>query len=265
MATTIEWTNKTWNPTTGCTKISAGCKFCYAEVMHGRLNAMHHTKPSKATQHYSEPFTTLRTHADFLDLPRTWKKPTKVFVNSMSDLFHEDIPLEFIQQVFKVMNECPQHTFQILTKRSERLSRLNGILNWTPNIWMGVSVEDNRVLQRIDHLLCVPAHVRWLSIEPMIFPVDLTDELLHGISWVVCGGESGPKKAIRPMKQEWVSDIQNQCARNGVSFFFKQWGSPRNNPDPNDPTMQKGHPDYAKGGCQIDGKVYREYPETTQQ
>jgi len=255
MATTIEWTNKTWNPTTGCTKISAGCKFCYAEVMHKRLRGM-------GQAHYSEPFTTLRIHADFLDLPRTWKKPTKVFVNSMSDLFHEDIPLEFIQAVFKVMNETPQHTYQILTKRSERLSRLNGILNWTPNIWMGVSVEDNRALHRIDHLLCIPAHVRWLSIEPMIFPVDLTDELLHGISWVVCGGESGPKKAIRLMKQEWVSDIQNQCARNGVPFFFKQWGSPRNNPNPSDPTMKKGHPNYAKGGCQIDGKVYRAYPET---
>jgi len=255
MATTIEWTNKTWNPTTGCTKISAGCKFCYAEVMHKRLRGM-------GQAHYSEPFTTLRIHADFLDLPRTWKKPTKVFVNSMSDLFHEDIPLEFIQAVFKVMNETPQHTYQILTKRSERLSRLNGILNWTPNIWMGVSVEDNRVLHRIDHLLCIPAHVRWLSIEPMIEPVVLTDDHLHGIRWAVLGGESGHK--ARPLNIEWVKAVQSQCIEWGIPFFFKQWGAARNNPDPNDPTMQKGHPDYAKGGSQIDGRVYRAYPEIEQ-
>jgi len=265
MATTIEWTNKTWNPTTGCTKISAGCKFCYAEVMHKRLRGM-------GQAHYSEPFTTLRTHADFLDLPRTWKKPTKVFVNSMSDLFHEDIPLEFIQAVFKVMNETPQHTYQILTKRSKRLREVSDLLNWTPNIWMGVSVEDYRVESRIYDLINTPAKVKWLSIEPMIGPIS---ELLEPggrnfpyldrgqISWVVCGGESGHK--ARAIKIEWVHDIKDECYLKKIPFFFKQWGSPRNNPNPSDPTMKKGHPNYAKGGCQIDGKVYRAYPETTQQ
>lgn len=208
----IEWTEMTWNPTTGCTKISAGCKFCYAEVMSKRLKAMGLPK-------YKDGFK-IRLHPDALEIPYTWKSPKIVFVNSMSDLFHKDIPLEFIQQVFQVMNENSQHVFQVLTKRAERLFELHKLLQWTHNIWMGVSVEDERVVDRIDLLRKTGAKVKFLSLEPLIGP--LPKLKLKKIDWVIVGGESGHK--ARPMQPEWVVDIKNQCENANVAFFFKQWG-----------------------------------------
>ncbi len=213
MATSsIEWTELTWNPTTGCDKISAGCKNCYAEVMSRRLQAMGVPK-------YVDGFA-LRCHEEALNIPRTWRKPSVVFVNSMSDLFHDKVPLSFIKKVFKVMNECPQHVFQVLTKRAARLEKLAGELNWTSNIWMGVSVENEAVTGRIDHLRQVPAAVRFLSCEPLIGPLPNLD--LAGIHWAIVGGESGVR--ARPMAAEWVRQIQRQCQQVDVAFFFKQWG-----------------------------------------
>lgn len=211
----IEWTEVTWNPITGCDKVSAGCKHCYAERMSKRLRAM-------GVKRYRNGFE-LSLHEDIIDLPRHWKHPRVVFVNSMSDLFHERVPLSFIQSVFEVMNSCPQHTFQILTKRSQRLREISSTLTWTSNIWMGVSVEDIRVIERIDDLRQTPAHVRFLSCEPLIGPLDQLS--LGGISWVIVGGESGP--GSRQMAESWVIDIRDQCQRNGVAFFFKQWGGVR--------------------------------------
>ncbi|RTQ52378.1 phage Gp37/Gp68 family protein [Hymenobacter gummosus] len=208
----IEWTEMTWNPTTGCTKISAGCKYCYAEVMAKRLVAMGVPK-------YAAGFE-VATHEDELARPYTWKAPRTVFVNSMSDLFHPKIPFPFIQRVFRVMQDCPRHTFQVLTKRGELLEQYGQALEWPGNVWMGVSVENQKVVHRIDHLRRTPAQVRFLSLEPLLGP--LPDLDLAGIHWVIVGGESGPK--ARPIKEEWVLDIQRQCARAGVAFFFKQWG-----------------------------------------
>lgn len=246
----IEWTEMTWNPTTGCNKISAGCKFCYAETMSKRLKAMGQPK-------YRDGFK-LALHPDSLDVPYTWKNPKTVFVNSMSDLFHKDIPVEFIQSVFKVMNENPIHTFQVLTKRSEILCALDNSdkLKWTPNIWMGVSVENEKVIQRIDHLRSTKALVKFLSLEPLIGPLPRLN--LKGIDWVIVGGESGPK--ARPMKKEWVMDIRKQCERAGVAFFFKQWGKSKFNENPEDPTIDPTHTMHAKGGCMLDGKIYRQLP-----
>ena len=213
MATSsIEWTELTWNPTTGCDKISAGCKFCYAEIMSRRLKAM-------GVEKYADGFA-IRQHESALAIPFQWKKPAMVFVNSMSDLFHKDVPLEFIQKVFAVMNQCPHLIFQVLTKRSERLAEVCGELTWTQNIWMGVSVEDERVTHRIDDLRQVPAAVRFLSCEPLIGP--LSKLKLRGIDWVIVGGESGAKP--RPMDPKWVLEIRDQCAKHDVAFFFKQWG-----------------------------------------
>ena len=208
----IEWTELTWNPTTGCDKVSAGCKFCYAEVMSRRLKAMGVNK-------YANAFK-ISAHESALTIPYGWKKPAMVFVNSMSDLFHEVVPLEFIQKVFAVMNDCPHLTFQVLTKRSQRLAEVAGQLPWSQNIWMGVSVEDDRVKSRIDHLRRAPAAIRFLSCEPLIGP--LTGMNLEGIHWVIVGGESGAKP--RPMNEAWALDIRDQCQRADVSFFFKQWG-----------------------------------------
>lgn len=208
----IEWTEMTWNPTTGCTKISAGCKFCYAEVMSRRLQAM-------GLEKYSAGFK-VRTHEDQLKIPFTWKKPKIVFVNSMSDLFHPEVPLDFIKKVFSVMNANPQHIFQVLTKRAERLLELNKQLKWTNNIWMGVSVEDSRVQHRVDYLRETDAAVKFLSCEPLIGP--LLNLNLNCIDWVIVGGESGHKP--RPMHSEWVIEIMEQCSRMQVAFFFKQWG-----------------------------------------
>lgn len=208
----IEWTEMTWNPTTGCDKISAGCKFCYAEIMSRRLQAM-------GIEKYKDNFE-VRTHEDALKIPYTWKSSKVVFVNSMSDLFHKDIPLEFIKKVFKVMNENPQHVFQVLTKRAERLFELHSELKWTHNIWMGVSVENAKVKDRIDYLRRTNAKVKFLSLEPLIGK--LSNLNLQEIDWVIVGGESGHKP--RPMKVEWVLEIQEQCEENEVAFFFKQWG-----------------------------------------
>lgn len=208
----IEWTEMTWNPVTGCTKVSAGCKYCYAEVMARRLQAM-------GIQKYKDGFR-VTTHEDALNAPYSWKGSKIVFVNSMSDLFHPQVPLHFIQKVFEVMNDTPHHTYQVLTKRAERLFELHGELKWTPNIWMGVSVEDARVVSRIDFLRQTNARTKFLSCEPLIGP--LVDMNLENIDWVIVGGESGRK--ARPMKEWWVWDIKQQCQERGISFFFKQWG-----------------------------------------
>jgi len=212
---TIEWTEMTWNPVTGCLKVSQGCKHCYAERMAKRLHAM-------GAVRYRNGFEPT-LHEDLVDLPKRWKKPRVIFVNSMSDLFQEDVPDDFIRRVFATMRACPQHTFQILTKRSDRLKKLGKTLHWTENIWMGVSVEDARVLGRITDLASVPAHIRFLSCEPLIGPLENLS--LKDIHWVIVGGESGPGE--RPMKREWVESIHSQCRRSEVPFFFKQWGGVR--------------------------------------
>lgn len=209
----IEWTEMTWNPTTGCTKISAGCKFCYAEVMTRRLKGMGQEK-------YKDGFKVIKTHPDTLTIPYGWKSPKIVFVNSMSDLFHKDVPLEFIKKVFAVMNDNPQHVFQVLTKRAERLEEVHKQLRWTHNIWMGVSVENEKVMLRIDCLRKTRAKVKFLSLEPLIGP--LANLNLKKINWVIVGGESGHRP--RPMDPDWVIDIQDQCQKAKVAFFFKQWG-----------------------------------------
>ena len=208
----IEWTEMTWNPTTGCTKISAGCKICYAEVMTKRLMAMGIDK-------YKDGFE-IRTHEDSLMTPYEWKKPKIVFVNSMSDLFHPQVSIEFIKKVFHVMNDTPQHTYQVLTKRGDRLFEIHEQLNWTKNIWMGVSVEDERVTERINFLRDTNAKTKFLSCEPLIGP--LMNLNLTGIDWVIVGGESGRK--ARPMDEWWAWDIKQQCEEQEVLFFFKQWG-----------------------------------------
>ncbi len=213
MATSsIEWTELTWNPTTGCDKVSAGCKNCYAETMTRRLAAM-------GVQKYKDGFS-LRTHPEMVNVPYSWKKPAMVFVNSMSDLFHPDVPSEFIQSVFEVMNDCPHLIFQVLTKRSKRLAELAPKLKWTQNVWMGVSVENEDVVDRIDDLRAVPAAVRFLSCEPLLGP--LPNLKLKGIDWVIAGGESG--FSPRPMDEKWVLDLRDLCEIRGVAFFFKQWG-----------------------------------------
>ncbi|OGA17728.1 MAG: hypothetical protein A3H32_10665 [Betaproteobacteria bacterium RIFCSPLOWO2_02_FULL_63_19] len=211
----IEWTEVTWNPVTGCTKISQGCKHCYAERMAKRLTAM-------GAERYRNGFE-VTLHPDLVDLPRRWRQPRVVFVNSMSDLFHDDVPLAYIQRVFATMRDCPHHTFQILTKRSDRLAQFAPLLQWPANVWMGVSVEDARVRHRIADLQATPAQVRFLSLEPMIGPLD--DLPLQGIHWVIVGGESGPR--ARPMQKEWVRSVLRQCRVAKVPFFFKQWGGVR--------------------------------------
>ena len=233
----IEWTEMTWNPTTGCDKISAGCKYCYAEVMARRLQAM-------GIEKYRDGFE-LRLHEDSLMTPYEWKKPKVVFVNSMSDLFHKDVPLSFIQRVFAVMNNTPRHTYQILTKRAERLYELHDKLNWTTNIWMGVSVENEKVKDRIDFLRETNAKVKFLSCEPLIGPLQNLN--LEKIHWVIVGGESGRKP--RPMNEWWVWNIRQQCAEQGVAFFFKQWGG----------TNKK------KAGRELGGMTYDEMPMVLQE
>jgi protein gp37 len=210
----IEWTEMTWNPVTGCTKISPGCKFCYAEAMARRLEAM-------GMDRYRNGFG-LTLQEDLVDLPLRWSKPRVVFVNSMSDLFHDEVPIAFIQRVFATMERAPQHTFQVLTKRSERLLSLAPDLPWPPNVWMGVSVEDRARTTRVAHLVQVPAAVRFLSVEPLLEAIPALP--LQGIHWVIVGGESGRRpRALHP---DWVSDIRDQCLAVSVPFFFKQWGGP---------------------------------------
>ena len=228
----IEWTDSTWNPVTGCTKISLGCKNCYAEGLSVRLRAM-------GQPNYANAFgLTLHEHA--LALPLGWRKPQTVFVNSMSDLFHEDVPAEFILRVFDVMRRASHHRFQVLTKRSKRLLELDPALPWSPNIWMGVSVENEDYTFRIDHLRRTGAEVRFVSLEPLLGP--LPDLCLDGINWVIVGGESGPR--ARPMDPAWVIEIRDQCLRAEVPFFFKQWGG-RNR---------------KKAGRVLDGRTWDEMP-----
>jgi len=219
--TTIEWTEVTWNPVTGCDRTSAGCDNCYALVLSKRLKAMgaekYQTDGNPVT---SGPGFGIMTHPAALQQPYKWRKPVTVFVNSMSDLFHAKVPLSFVQDVFDVMADTPQHTYQVLTKRSLRLRRVADQLIWPSNVWMGVSVEEPKVLNRIDHLREVPAAVRFLSCEPLI--AALPGMNLDGIDWVIAGGESGAHH--RPMDPAWVEDIRDQCDAVNVPFFFKQWG-----------------------------------------
>ncbi len=229
----IEWTEMTWNPTTGCDKISAGCKYCYAEIMSKRLQSM-------GIEKYKDNFE-VRTHIDSLRIPYSWKHSKVVFVNSMSDLFHKDVPTEFIKQVFQVMNENHQHVFQVLTKRAERLFEIHKELKWTHNIWMGVSVENEKVKGRIDFLRKTNAKVKFLSCEPLIGPLRKLN--LKNIDWVIVGGESG--RTPRPMDADWVLDIQEQCKVSDVAFFFKQWGGKNKKVN----------------GRLLNGKTYDEMPE----
>src|ERR1039458_9369391 len=230
----IEWTEFTWNPVTGCTKVSQGCKNCYAERMAKRLKAM-------GSERYVSGFKPT-LHWDLVDAPLAWGKPRLVFVNSMSDLFQEDVPEEFIRRVFDSMVACPQHTFQILTKRSERLREMAARLPWPGNVWMGVSIEDTRVLDRAIDLGAVPAAVRFLSCEPLIGPLEGLP--LKNIDWVIVGGESGPR--AREMKATWVKSIRRQCRKHGVAFFFKQWGGVRKD----------------LTGRLLDGRTYDELPRS---
>jgi protein gp37 len=230
--TKIEWTEVTWNPTTGCTKISAGCKNCYAEKMANRLKLMGQKK-------YENGFN-LTLHENTLVDPYHWNKPRAIFVNSMSDLFHEDIPFEFIEKVFKVMNENQRHTFQVLTKRADVLLEYHDKLNWTDNIWMGVTVESIRNVERIDMLSQTNAKLKFLSCEPLL--TALPHLKLDKIDWVIVGGESGSKS--RPIREEWVLDIQEQCSNSEIPFFFKQWGG----------TNKK------KSGKLLNGRIVQELP-----
>lgn len=232
----IEWTNSTWNPITGCTKLSEGCRHCYAERMARRLQAM-------GQPNYANGFR-LTLHDHVLAAPLGWKRPQAVFVNSMSDLFHEDVPVEFIVRVFNVMRQAHWHVFQILTKRSERVMELSPLLHWPENVWMGVTVEKADYSFRIDHLRRTAARTKFLSMEPLLGPVPRLD--LHAIGWVIVGGESGPK--ARGIKPSWVRDIRNQCFKAAVPFFFKQWGG----------TNKK------KTGRLLDGQTWDGMPETGQ-
>lgn len=229
----IEWTETTWNPITGCTKISHGCKHCYAERLAKRLQRM-------GQENYRNAFE-LTLHEHMLERPLRWRAPRTVFVNSMSDLFHRDVPMEFIQRVFAVMREAKQHTFQVLTKRSDILRERSREIEWAPNIWMGVSVESAKYRHRIDDLRATGSHVKFLSLEPLLGPLPRLN--LDDIDWAIVGGESGP--GARPMRAEWVRGIRDQCERAGVCFFFKQWGG-----------VQK-----SKTGRKLDGRTWDDMPE----
>ncbi len=228
----IEWTEATWNPVTGCTKISPGCKFCYAERMALRLKAMRQPR-------YRDGFK-VTLQDDLVELPLKWREPRMIFVNSMSDMFHRDIPVEFIQRCFETMRTAKQHTFQILTKRPERVVELAADLPWPSNIWMGTSVESADYTGRIHELQKVPAKVRFLSVEPLLGPISQLP--VRGIGWVIVGGESGP--GARAMEADWVRQIRDRCIRYGVPFFFKQWGG-----------VQK-----SRTGRILDGRTWDEFP-----
>jgi len=228
----IEWTESTWNPVTGCTKVSPGCKHCYAERIAERLQAM-------GQRNYRNGFKlTLQPH--MLDLPLQWRKPQRIFVNSMSDLFQKEVPPAYILRVFDVMRRAHWHQFQVLTKRSDILRELDSVIDWPANVWMGVSVENKDYMWRIDNLRDTRARTKFLSIEPLLGPI--ADVNLSGIDWVIVGGESGP--GARPIQRNWVVDIRRQCRKAGVAFFFKQWGG-RNK---------------KKTGRKLDGRTYDEMP-----
>ncbi|OFW01812.1 MAG: hypothetical protein A3I61_05555 [Acidobacteria bacterium RIFCSPLOWO2_02_FULL_68_18] len=228
----IEWTEATWNPVTGCDKVSPGCAHCYAERMARRLQAM-------GQRNYARGFDLVLQY-QMLDLPIRWRKPRRIFVNSMSDLFHARVPDEFIHRVFSVMRQADWHQYQLLTKRSDRLAERGRSLPWAPHIWMGVSVENARFTYRIDHLRETDARVKFLSLEPLLGPFPGLD--LRGIHWVIVGGESGPR--ARPMERSWVVDIRDQCRAEGVAFFFKQWGG-----------VFK-----SRTGRELDGRTWNEMP-----
>lgn len=232
LKSSIEWTEATWNPLTGCTKISPGCKNCYAEKMAVRLQAM-------GQVNYKNGFE-LTLHQRALELPLHWKKPQTIFVNSMSDMFHADVPEDFIFRAFEVMQRASWHRFQVLTKRSERLALLNRRLSWPENVWMGVSVENNSYINRIDDLRETDAQTKFLSLEPLLGPLDELN--LDGIDWVIVGGESG--HGARTMQREWVTSIRDQCLAAGVPFFFKQWGG----------VWKKKH------GRELEGRTWDELP-----
>lgn len=232
----IEWTEATWNPVTGCDKVSPGCAHCYAERMAKRLQAM-------GQRNYARGFD-LTLQEQMLALPLRWRRPRRIFVNSMSDLFHARVPDAFIQRVFSVMRQADWHEYQILTKRSERLADLDSSLPWAPHIWMGVSVENARFVHRIDHLRRTKAQVKFLSLEPLLGPLPRLD--LRGIDWVIVGGESGPR--ARPMQHSWALDIRDQCRAAGVAFFFKQWGG-----------VFK-----SKTGRELEGRTWDEMPADTE-
>ena len=229
----IEWTETTWNPVTGCTKISYGCKHCYAERMSKRLQAM-------GMEKYRQGFEVV-VHESVLQEPLKWKNPSLVFVNSMSDLFHKAVPTEFVQSVFGVMNEASHHTFQVLTKRPGRVKQIDARLDWAPNIWLGTSIESERWLDRLDRLKATGARTKFLSLEPLLGP--LPDLDVSGIDWVIVGGESGP--GARPMDAEWVREIRDNCVDSEVPFFFKQWGG----------VFKK------KTGRTLDGRTWDEMPQ----
>lgn len=229
----IEWTEATWNPVTGCTKVSPGCKHCYAERMAERLQAM-------GQPNYRDGFK-LALQPQMLELPLRWKKPQTVFVNSMSDLFHADVPVDYVLRVFDVMRRAHWHRFQVLTKRAERLAMLSGQIDWPSNVWMGVSVESSAYVARIEHLRATGALVKFLSVEPLLGPLPHLE--VGGIDWVIVGGESGPR--ARPMAPEWVTQIRDQCERAKVAFFFKQWGG----------TNKK------KAGRLLEGRTWDEMPK----
>lgn len=233
----IEWTEATWNPVTGCTKLSEGCRNCYASALAKRLHAM-------GNQRYLNGFD-VTLHHDLIELPLSWKKPKRIFVNSMSDLFHIDVPSDFIKSVFDTMVKAHWHTFQVLTKRSDRLLELSSELPWPSNVWQGVSLEDKRVIHRINDLRKTPAKIKFLSIEPLIGPLHNLN--LIGIDWVIVGGESG--FGARPMNLEWVRSIRDQCIEQNVAFFFKQWGG-----------VQKH-----RTGRTLDGLIWDQYPDSTVQ
>lgn len=243
MPTKIEWTQEVWSPVTGCAKVSPGCKHCYAERMHARLTRMGKAK-------YSRPFSEVVCHPDTLDIPRRWRKPRTIFVCSMSDLFNVHVPTQFIQRVFDTMFDCPRHTFQVLTKRTERMSAfLNQHVRWPrlPNVWVGTSVEDQKCAdERIPYLQATSAAVRFLSVEPLLGPIEFGPNGLDGIDWVIAGGESGP--GARPMDPRWVRTVRDQCVGNPkirTAFFFKQWGG-----------VNK-----AKAGRELDGRTWDEMPK----
>lgn len=250
--TSIEWAHRVWNFLTGCTKVSAGCKFCYMFTLAVRLKAMGQVKYRNGAK--------LTIHEDEIANPYQWKKPSLVFVNSMSDAYHEDIPLGIQQEYHKVVADNPQHKFLALTKRIERVLDIQDNVLWPTNLCLGVSVEDERVLHRVDTLRKSNAKFKWISAEPLIGP--LTNLNLDGIDWVVVGGEAGINKNLRPIEESWVLEIMEKCKEKGIPFFFKQWGKKDFNPNPEDPTKVKGHQHYAKGGCQLLGEVYREFPES---
>lgn len=231
--TGIEWTHATWNPVSGCTKVSEGCKHCYAERFAERFRGVE--------GHPYEQGFDVKLWPDRLDLPFSWKKPRLIFVNSMSDLYHESVPAEFVRGVFSTMNEADRHVFQILTKRPGRMKELSTEVTWTDNIWAGISIENMDVAHRVDELREVPASVRFLSCEPLLGSLEGLS--LEGIDWVIVGGESGPD--AREMKKEWVIEIKEKCQRESVPFFFKQWGG----------TTTK------KGGRELEGRLWEEFPD----